>query len=222
MTARPMTRRACYIDGCDGVVVGRSLCGKHYASWRRSGVPSPGPKRPGWTPERKRESDRQWYERNSEAVKEQVRQWRERNPERRREQSRVDQARQRERNPEAVRASYRRWYLKNAGTHTERRRRWEERNPDRARAIRRAAGRRHEARQRGAVGSHTEGEWRRLLAEHHGLCAYCLVHKATERDHVLPLARGGSDFIDNIRPACRSCNARKHARDPSEWLAAIA
>ncbi len=33
-------------------------------------------------------------------------------------------------------------------------------------------------------------------------------------DHVKPLARGGADALMNLRPACRSCNARKHARWP--------
>jgi hypothetical protein len=33
-------------------------------------------------------------------------------------------------------------------------------------------------------------------------------------DHVKPLSRGGSNWPANLRPACRSCNARKHNRWP--------
>lgn len=30
-------------------------------------------------------------------------------------------------------------------------------------------------------------------------------------DHVKPLAKGGPHILANIRPACVSCNSRKHA-----------
>lgn len=74
------------------------------------------------------------------------------------------------------------------------------------------------ARELGATGSHSETEWREKIALFGGCCAYCGEAKPLERDHKVPLARGGTDHIDNILPACRSCNARKHMRTPSEFL----
>ncbi len=74
-------------------------------------------------------------------------------------------------------------------------------------------------RERGALGAHTEEEWRARLDDWHGLCAYCLAAKATERDHVVPISRGGSDDIENIVPSCLPCNRGKQDRTPSEWLA---
>lgn len=42
-------------------------------------------------------------------------------------------------------------------------------------------------------------------------CAYC-GSPAAELDHVVPLAAGGEDGPTNLVGACRSCNAKKHAR----------
>ena len=65
--------------------------------------------------------------------------------------------------------------------------------------------------------SHTAEEWRARLAEYGGECVYC-GGTADTRDHVIPLSRGGTNSIDNIVPACRSCNARKGNRDDwREW-----
>jgi 5-methylcytosine-specific restriction endonuclease McrA len=38
----------------------------------------------------------------------------------------------------------------------------------------------------------------------------------------VPLARGGTNFIDNILPACRGCNARKHTMTEEEFRARLA
>jgi 5-methylcytosine-specific restriction endonuclease McrA len=72
-----------------------------------------------------------------------------------------------------------------------------------------ARGNRRRARRRGAVGFHTSDEWKALQAAHGGLCAYCRLRPGVTKDHIVPLSRGGSDWIENIAPACRSCNARK-------------
>lgn len=53
----------------------------------------------------------------------------------------------------------------------------------------------------------------RHVIEQYG--AECYLHLpgctyvATTRDHVIPLAAGGEDSLDNCRPACRNCNSRR-------------
>ncbi|HKE66408.1 MAG TPA: HNH endonuclease [Micromonosporaceae bacterium] len=58
---------------------------------------------------------------------------------------------------------------------------------------------------------HTAEEWAAKLDEYGHKCAYCGT-RAVERDHVVPLSKGGTDTIDNIVPACRSCNSMKSDR----------
>lgn len=80
------------------------------------------------------------------------------------------------------------------------------------------SGHRRRARLEGLDAHHTETEWETVLEERGGLCFYC-DEPATERDHVVALSRGGTDTIENIRPACRPCNTSKNARDLETFLA---
>jgi 5-methylcytosine-specific restriction endonuclease McrA len=71
---------------------------------------------------------------------------------------------------------------------------------------------------RGAAGpTHENKDWLRLVARHDGLCAYCGVNKTEHRDHVVPIARGGTDSIGNILPACAPCNLSKGSSLLIEW-----
>lgn len=88
-------------------------------------------------------------------------------------------------------------------------RRWRERNPEKALA----GSRRWKALLRhSAAGTHTADEWHELLVLYAFQCAYCGQAKPLVRDHLTPLSAGGTNSIDNIIPACRSCNSRKGGR----------
>jgi 5-methylcytosine-specific restriction endonuclease McrA len=58
------------------------------------------------------------------------------------------------------------------------------------------------------------------LKEAWGGCAYCGGQPAgtLQRDCVLPLSRGGRYTVDNIVPACRSCNASKCNYEVTTWM----
>lgn len=56
------------------------------------------------------------------------------------------------------------------------------------------------------------------IASTSGLCTYCGLAKKLEMDHVDPLIHGGEHDVDNIVPACKSCNASKHDRPLIQWL----
>lgn len=75
------------------------------------------------------------------------------------------------------------------------------------------------ARKYKADGRYTASEFRQLVEMYGGKCAYCGRVVALEADHVTPLSRGGTNYIDNILPACRSCNAAKRDRTADEFRA---
>lgn len=51
-----------------------------------------------------------------------------------------------------------------------------------------------------------------------GACVYCGSADHPTLDHIVPRSRGGLDKPENLTLACRSCNSKKGARKPSEWL----
>ncbi|HUW04256.1 MAG TPA: HNH endonuclease signature motif containing protein [Acidimicrobiales bacterium] len=52
-----------------------------------------------------------------------------------------------------------------------------------------------------------------------GGCAYCgATDKPLQRDCILALSRGGRYTLDNIAPACGSCNASKCNDEVTGWL----
>ena len=91
--------------------------------------------------------------------------------------------------------------------------RYRERYPDRVRT----RNINQKARRRNAQGRHTTAEWNDVLLSYHGLCVYCTAPAST-RDHVVPLAGGGDNWISNIVPACAMCNPSKGDSSLLKWL----
>ena len=64
----------------------------------------------------------------------------------------------------------------------------------------------------------TPEQWA-ALTEAWGGCAYCgAVGVPLQRDCVQPISRGGRYTLDNIAPACASCNASKCNDEVTGWL----
>ena len=64
----------------------------------------------------------------------------------------------------------------------------------------------------------TDDQWAELKTAWGG-CAYCgAMDKPLQRDCVLALSRGGRYTLDNIAPACGSCNASKCNAEVTGWL----
>jgi hypothetical protein len=69
------------------------------------------------------------------------------------------------------------------------------------------------ARKNKAEGSHTFGEWELLKKQYNYTCPACNGKEPNiilSEDHIIPLSKDGSNYIENIQPLCRSCNCKKH------------
>ena len=59
----------------------------------------------------------------------------------------------------------------------------------------------------------TSQEWLDILEEYNYKCAYCGIefneNILPEKDHIIPISKGGNNTKENIVPSCRSCNAKK-------------
>jgi HNH endonuclease len=64
----------------------------------------------------------------------------------------------------------------------------------------------------------TNEQWTALQAAWGG-CAYCgATDKPLQRDCILALSRGGRYTVDNVVPACLSCNTSKCNDEVTGWL----
>lgn len=125
----------------------------------------------------------------------------------------------------------RRWKLQNPQASLE----WFRRNRDRQRAANKrfyyknraamieranASERKRRALKKGCQGSHTISDLRAILKAQKYRCVYCYadLRKAKRHlDHIMPLARGGSDGRENLQYLCAPCNLSKGAKDPIEF-----
>jgi 5-methylcytosine-specific restriction endonuclease McrA len=89
-------------------------------------------------------------------------------------------------------------------------RKWRENNHDHIRILGNIESKNYNNRKRGAIGKYTTKEWEQLCEKYNNVCLCCGQIKQLEADHIIPISVGGDNFITNIQPLCRSCNARKH------------
>lgn len=65
---------------------------------------------------------------------------------------------------------------------------------------------------RSATGSFTSQEWLQVQATQNNRCNKCGIECKLTVDHIIPLSKGGSNYISNIQGLCMPCNASKHAK----------
>jgi len=90
------------------------------------------------------------------------------------------------------------------------------------REVTRAAWRNRHARKLNNGGFHTVADIAKQYKNQRGKCYYCKTKISQDKrgydvDHVIPLARGGSNGPENLVVTCPTCNRSKNARMPHEW-----
>lgn len=119
-------------------------------------------------------------------------------------------------NPEKVKAAAKRAAAK-AGREPfrARNRKYEKAHPEKALA----KTRNRRARLRNSKGQHTASQIQAMLEYQRHKCPNCRVSlkRGYHVDHIVPIALGGSNGIENIQLLCGPCNQTKHAKDPITW-----
>jgi len=57
-----------------------------------------------------------------------------------------------------------------------------------------------------------------LMRKYNYRCTYCGSEENLSVDHVIPLSKGGEDYIENLVIACRKCNSSKGNKELNRWL----
>lgn len=122
-----------------------------------------------------------------------------------------------DKNPEKWNEYQKKWVKENREKRRKIENRYNRKNPSKVQQ----KNRNRYAKLKGATGNYTGEEFEKLCKEYNNCCAYCGKNEKLTVDHDIPLSRGGSNYITNIIPACRSCNCRKQALTADEfrsWL----
>lgn len=123
-----------------------------------------------------------------------------------------------------IRAAQSVYYLDNRETVLATHSAWRERNPGKKAIYDNA----RKARKAGYNGqNYTKEDVDRILKLQRGKCAYCResLGNGYQVDHVVPLAKGGTNASNNIQLLCKkkvgACNQRKNAKDPIDYAQSI-
>lgn len=65
----------------------------------------------------------------------------------------------------------------------------------------------------------TEAQWEEIKASYFHSCVYCNRQDVPlQREHIVPVTKGGGYTPDNIVPACASCNSSKGNKNLIVWM----
>lgn len=198
----------CSITGCDGTVLARGWCCKHYWRWHDKGHPLKLVQAVHYCAEA--DCTKQCHGRGLchyhysqlAEVKARVNALRAQRPK--------------------LRTQRRGDYLKHRSGYAARSKAWADAHPERRKeSIRRNSAKRRAQKATTAVQDISAKDVRNLFESTNGRCVYCGEKTKLTLDHVVPLSRGGIHGLENLVGACSSCNSSKGDKLIDEWLVSI-
>ena len=159
---------------------------------------------------------KKYYTENKEKILSRNKRYREDNKEKLAEQSKKYTAAHVEEN----RARAAAWYKENPERGKANAAAWYAENPERGKANAKVATHKRRARIAKVGGKFTKEDIKNLYTTQGGSCYYCSVdiEHGYEIEHMTPISRGGSNWIDNVCLACAPCNHTKHTQTVEEFM----
>lgn len=210
--------RLCKIDGCSSRATYATLCvcKQHYQQlWRAKNA------------ENIHSQQAQWYKEHADHCKTKSRNNYASNRERisRRDKAKRNQDKEKQmafraaaylRNKKRILAQEKERYQRKKKEISAKNIEWKRNNPEKMKAFRAS----YRTRKKGATGTHTGKQILNLFALQRGRCAACkkLLPNDYHKDHVVPLSKGGENWITNIQLLCPSCNHKKHTSDQIDFM----
>lgn len=164
--------------------------------------------------------------------------WKNKNPEKAKAANRARVLREKEKgyprssawrskNRERVNATAMKSYWKNRNHRLIVMKKWRTENPEKMKALKKAYRKnnrpvvlawlmRRRARKAQAPGYSTAEQIQARVDYYGGKCYLCRIAPYEHIDHVIPIAKGGTNWPANLRPACAICNMKKHDKLLSE------
>ena len=160
--------------------------------------------------------------------KEYLKQWHKKYREKNREYIKIQNKKYQIENADQIKEHYKQWYKDNTekvcewGTRyyqnniehvKQKHKEWHLNNRDKCQIVRQ----RSEARKKQLPSHYNTEQWKRVKQYFDNKCAYCGKEGKLAQDHFIALSKGGEYTINNIIPACMSCNSSKKDSDFFKW-----
>lgn len=171
----------------------------------------------------RKEYNKQYYQKNKEKKLARSKMWAKDN----REKSNAIKNKWRRNNREQALEIIKQWHKKNSEKEKEYWKKYFQKNKEKlykkikewnktenGKALHQRSNHKRRTREKEIINTLTAKEWADILEEHNYRCIYCDVEFNCEllptKDHIIPINKGGHNTKENIVPACRSCNSKKH------------